>query len=65
MSSRNLIYPTTSPTLLYQIGIRCLVATAPFFSDFACLLYQIGIRCLVATGFMKRLRRRDIISNWN
>ena len=39
----------TQRILLYQIGIRCLVATqgAPHYQK--TILYQIGIRCLVAT----------------
>ena len=36
--------------VLYQIGIRCLVATVKLLYPRVLVLYQIGIRCLVATG---------------
>ena len=47
--------------LLYQIGIRCLVATR-FVDICSCdKLYQIGIRCLVATLSDKALIKFNYI----
>ena len=49
MSSRNNLNAILCPFGLYQIGIRCLVATPRVAKVSAPALYQIGIRCLVAT----------------
>ena len=43
--------------VLYQIGIRCLVATLSARLIACSRLYQIGIRCLVATICLLGIRR--------
>ena len=49
MSSRNRQRSPRTKSKLYQIGIRCLAATAGTTRRHGLQLYQIGIRCLAAT----------------
>ena len=53
MSSRNVPFIVVRGDILYQIGIRCLAATALSATYVDIGLYQIGIRCLAATILCK------------
>ena len=50
MSSSNYQRFQPNDFLLYNIGIKCLVATIPSPKRLRKRLYNIGIKCLVATA---------------